>query len=117
MFPSFDHAKKDPEQGTIKFDGADGPAKDQVILVEGLYVLLSKEPWSNLSKDVFDKTFFIDTDLKETAKRLQKRMTSEMGLSPEEAESRIVGNDLVNAAYIHEFLDRKQQNMVKLVAS
>ena len=64
MFPSFDHAKKDPEQGTIKFDGADGPAKDQVVLVEGLYVLLSKEPWSNLSEDVFDKTLFVDTDLK-----------------------------------------------------
>lgn len=43
-FPDFDHAKKDPEEDKIKFDGK----KHQVVLVEGLYVLLNKEPWAQL---------------------------------------------------------------------
>lgn len=41
-FPSFDHAKKDPEENMINYD----KAKHQVVIVEGLYVLLEKEPWS-----------------------------------------------------------------------
>lgn len=55
-FPDFDHAKKDPEEGKIVFDSK----KHQVVLVEGLYVLLSKEPWGQL-KNIFSQTYFLDT--------------------------------------------------------
>lgn len=41
-FPDFDHAKKDPEEGKIHYDSQ----KQKVVLVEGLYVLLNKDPWS-----------------------------------------------------------------------
>ena len=43
-FPDFDHAKKDPEEGKIVYDSS----KQKVVLVEGLYVLLDKDPWSEL---------------------------------------------------------------------
>ena len=69
------------------------------MLVEGLYVLLDKEPWSKLEQ-VYDGTYYINTDLAETRDRLKKRMTTEMKLSPEEAEQRIEGNDFVNAKFI-----------------
>lgn len=62
LFPGFDHAVGDPEEGKIHFDRAE----HQIVLVEGLYVLLNQEPWKQL-QEVFDKTYFIDTDEKCTA--------------------------------------------------
>lgn len=67
-------------------------------------MLLDKEPWSKLDQ-VYDETYYINTDLAETSERLMKRMTTEMKLSPEEAEIRIKGNDFVNAEYIRDNVD------------
>ena len=39
-------------------------------------------------------------------------MQTEMGLSAEEAEVRIMGNDLVNAVYIQENTDMKQHEIL-----
>ena len=69
-FPDFDHAKGDPEEDKIKFDCR----ISDIVIVEGLYVLLEKDPWVNLKKHVFDKTYFIDVPKEITAKRLKKRM-------------------------------------------
>lgn len=55
-FPDFDHAKKDPEENKINFDSQ----IHQVVIVEGLYVLLNKEPWGQL-KNIFDLTYYLDT--------------------------------------------------------
>jgi len=44
-FPSFDHAKKDPEEDKIKLD-----KEHELVLVEGLYVLLDMEPWKKLQE-------------------------------------------------------------------
>ena len=43
-FPSFDHAKKDPEEAMIEFD----KNKHDAVIIEGLYVLLDYKPWSVL---------------------------------------------------------------------
>ena len=41
LFPFFDHAKKDPEENQIEFDSD----LTDIVLIEGLYVLIEKEPW------------------------------------------------------------------------
>lgn len=109
-FPSFDHAKKDPEQHMINFD----KDQHQVVIVEGLYVLLEKEPWSELKRELFAKTFFVDTDEERTRSRLKNRMINEMKLSSEEAEGRIEGNDLVNAKYIKENMDMTKHKVLEI---
>merc|ERR1712048_1462741 len=54
-FPGFDHAVGDPvENEHIVPEGYSG-----VIFVEGLYVLLSDEPWAR-AKDLFNETWFVD---------------------------------------------------------
>lgn len=97
VFPDFDHAKKDPEEGKIEYDSK----KHQVVLVEGLYVLLNIDPWCQL-KPIFSRTFFMDTQDKLIIERHKIRMTTKMGLTMEEAEVRIFGNDMVNAKFIKE---------------
>ena len=54
------------------------------MLVEGLYVLLDQVPWKEL-QNVFNKTYFIETDKPTVMQRLEKRMTEQMGLSVDEA--------------------------------
>lgn len=58
--------------------------------------MLDKDPWGQL-KSIFDMTFFLDTKEELLIERHKIRMTTKMGLSMEEAEKRIFGNDLVNA--------------------
>lgn len=41
-------------------------------------------------------------------------MTTEMQLAPEEAETRIYGNDLVNAKFIKENLDISKHQVIRL---
>lgn len=111
-FPSFDHAKKDPEQGSIQFDGK----KHEVVIIEGLYVLLDKSPWNDLqSKDVFEQTYFVDTSEEKTVSRLSNRMVNEMNLSQSEAEERINNNDLLNARFIKENTDFSKHGVVELM--
>ena len=44
LFPGFDHAVADPEEGKISFNSTE----HQIVLVEGLYVLLNQDPWKQL---------------------------------------------------------------------
>ena len=111
MFPGFDHAVGDPEEGEIAFDSKE----HDIVLVEGLYVLLNQDPWKQL-QEVFDKTYFIDTDEEKTAKRLKHRMMTEMKLAAEEADVRIYGNDLVNAKFIKVNLDLSKHQRIRLFA-
>jgi len=107
-FPDFDHAKKDPEENKIKFDCK----KHQVVLVEGLYVLLNKEPWAQL-KRIFSRTFFLDTEDDLIIKRHKTRMTTQMGLSEEEAERRIFENDMVNANFIKDNTSMEEHSVLR----
>ena len=109
-FPSFDHAKKDPEENAIHFDSS----KHDVVIIEGLYVLLDFVPWSDLQDKVFDKTYYLDTPLDKTKDRLLDRMQKEMGLSYKDAEERVENNDLVNAQYIRTKTDLKKHEVLKI---
>lgn len=106
-FPDFDHAKKDPEEGKIKFDRT----VHQVVLVEGLYVLLNKEPWRQL-KHIFSRTFFLNTEDNIMIQRHKMRMTTKMGLSEDEAERRIHENDMVNAKFIKENITMEEHRVL-----
>ena len=84
-----------------------------MVIVEGLYVLLDKEPWGQL-KDVFNRTFFLDTKDELLIQRHKIRMTTQMGLSDKEAEERIFGNDLVNAKFIKENTSMDHHTLLKI---
>lgn len=107
-FPDFDHAKKDPEEDKIHFDSK----KHRVVLVEGLYVLLNKDPWGQL-KHIFSKTFFMDTEDDVIIQRHKIRMTTQMGLTDEEAERRIFGNDMLNAKFIKDNTSMEEHNLLR----
>ena len=111
QFPSFDHAKKDPEENQIIFDSEN----DQVVIIEGLYVLLNKKPWKQLQEeDVFEKTIFVNTSEQKTVSRLENRMVNEMKLEPSVAQSRIYNNDLINARYIKDNMSMEDHTVVEI---
>ena len=56
--------------------------KHKIVFVEGLYVLLDKEPWNQL-QTLFDFTYFVGTSPEVTVNRLFRRMTTQMGLTKE----------------------------------
>ena len=107
-FPDFDHAKKDPEEGKINFDAK----MHRIVLIEGLYVLLNKDPWSQL-KQIFSKTYFVDTEDDIIIQRHKTRMTTQMGLTEEEAETRIFGNDMINAEFIKANTSMSDHNILR----
>ena len=70
-------------------------ADHQVVLVEGNYLLLKAEPWSELA-GLFDITVFINPGLKVLEKRLIQRWLDH-DHTPEEARTRALSNDIPNA--------------------
>jgi pantothenate kinase len=76
--------------------GADVIAADtKFILVEGLYLLLQREPWSELHA-LYDDSIFLDVSLAETKRRLMNRWLG-FGKSEEDSLAWIASNDLPNA--------------------
>ncbi|CAM9700112.1 unnamed protein product [Phaeothamnion confervicola] len=97
-FPSFDHAAKDPVEDDIEVQ------KDhRVVLVEGLYVALSIEPWYALSAlaSVFDETWLVSCDADAAAARLVARhVATGIGGDREMAEKRVHSNDGPNGRFL-----------------
>ena len=56
----------------------------QIVIVEGLYLLLDDPPWSSLKQEVFDVTWFLDVSLNECRRRVEERHV-DTGLTREEA--------------------------------
>ena len=100
VFPSFDHAAKDPKEDSIEVKPS-----HKVVIVEGLYLLMDLPPW-NAIKDLLDVTFFLDCPEEEIKRRLVGRHMESMGLSAEEAVNRVVGSDLINAVEVMACKDR-----------
>ncbi|CAM9222064.1 unnamed protein product [Ectocarpus fasciculatus] len=100
VFPSFDHAAKDPKENSIEVKPS-----HKVVIVEGLYLLLDTPPWNSI-KDLLDVTIFLDCPEEELKRRLVKRHMASMGLSAEEALDRVVGSDLINAIEVMACNDR-----------
>ena len=93
-FPSFDHSVGDPIENDIEVR-----VEHQFVIVEGLYLLFSKEPWSNI-KDIVDISIFIDCSEDILKERLIKRHMEVFHMTKEEAEHRAINNDLPNAIEI-----------------
>lgn len=92
LFPTFDHAEKDPRPGAIRVTPA-----ASLVIVEGIYVLMRE--W-NL-ESLFDLRIFLDCDLDTATDRLTLRHVA-CGISntPEEARHRALTNDRVNSLEI-----------------
>lgn len=89
-YPLFDRAQDRtlPDAGLLKSD-------TPLVVVEGNYLLLQREPWAGLNV-LFDLTVMLAPDLAEIEARLVARWLDH-GLSPAEAKARACGNDLANA--------------------
>lgn len=93
--PAFDHYIGDPVPAAIAIS-----SECEIVLVEGLYLLLDQVPWSHLS-DVLDESWFLATDLGVSLDRLQARQRADHPLlSLDEIKTRIEENDSRNASAV-----------------
>lgn len=89
-YPTFDRAldKAIAGQGVVQ-------SHDQVILIEGNYLLLDEEPWSQISP-LFDHSIFLNTPMDVLKSRLIQRWRAH-DHSADDAEKRALSNDIPNA--------------------
>ncbi|KAI1086927.1 phosphoribulokinase/uridine kinase [Rostrohypoxylon terebratum] len=93
--PSFDHAVKDP----VPNDIAILPCH-RVVVFEGNYVCLDKEPWRSAAA-LMDERWFVKVDFATARGRLVKRhVKAGIARDEEEAGRRTDENDLVNGEQI-----------------
>lgn len=89
--PSFDHAIKDP----VAYDIPILPTT-KIIVFEGNYLSLDKEPWSTAA-GLMDELWFVEVDFEVAKRRLVERhVRTGVTATREEAEMRVRENDLVN---------------------
>lgn len=93
-FPSFDHAVGDPIEGDIVVNES-----HRIVLVEGNYLCLDLLPWSKLTTDVFDFTYFLSADISVIEERVYSRHMS-LGYGDEYSRNRVNTNDSPNAVLI-----------------
>lgn len=93
--PSFDHAVKDPKEADIPI-----LPSHRIVVFEGNYVALDKEPWSAAAR-LMDEVWFVDVDFAVARRRLVARHVK-AGIAADEAEAdrRAVENDLPNGEEI-----------------
>lgn len=103
LAPSFDHARGDPIPDDIEI----GPEVD-VVLVEGLYCLLSApSDWARLVRDQFDARVLVDCSIETAAQRIVARhVATGVALDAASAQLRWESSDLLNAQHVHASLDR-----------
>ncbi|MBR9910445.1 MAG: uridine kinase [Gammaproteobacteria bacterium] len=90
FFPSFDHRAGDPVENDIQLSSS-----HSLVLVEGNYLLLNAAPWCRLRDEVFDETWYLDVPLQECNRRVMARHLK-VGLSEEQARTRVMANDALN---------------------
>lgn len=90
--PSFDHAVKDPVADDIRI-----APESKVVIFEGLYVNLNREPWSSAAA-LMDECWFVEVDREIARDRLVKRHVAS-GIVPDvaAAKHRISSTDFLNA--------------------
>lgn len=84
-------------------------ASTRFIIVEGLYLLLKREPWNKLVA-LFDLTIFLDVPKSEIERRLTKRIL-EHGHDADYARNWIATNDMLN---VDEVIGNSQKANVTL---
>jgi pantothenate kinase len=93
--PSFDHAVKDPKADDIPI-----LPTTKIIIFEGNYLSLDKEPWSTAAA-LMDELWFVEVDFEVARRRLVERhVRTGVTATAEEAERRVTENDLVNGEEI-----------------
>lgn len=96
--PSFDHAVKDPVEDDIPI-----APTTQVVIFEGLYTVLDREPWRDAAA-LMDELWFIDVPMDVAVARLVKRHVA-AGISPDpqHAQIRVLESDMRNGREILEY--------------
>jgi pantothenate kinase len=93
--PSFDHSIKDPVDDDIAI-----AASVRVVVFEGNYCSLDKEPWKDAA-ELMDERWFVDVAFDVARKRLTHRhVKAGIAANEEEAGRRADENDLVNGQEI-----------------
>lgn len=95
LAPSFDHALKDPKADDIAI-----LPSHRLVVFEGNYVALGREPWASAAR-LMDEVWFVDVDFAVARRRLVARHVK-AGIARDEAEAdrRAVENDLPNGEEI-----------------
>ena len=106
--PRFDHRKGDPVEDTIIV--TEGP---QIILVEGNYLLLDVEPWSQLRTNVFDETWFLNVSISECNRRVRERHI-ETGLTEEQAQLQVENNDSINSKLVNKASSKNVDRIIQI---
>lgn len=95
--PSFDHAVKDPKENDIVIRPG-----HRIVVFEGNYVVLDKEPWREAA-GFMDERWFVDVDFETARRRLVTRhVKAGLARDEEDARKRADENDLVNGKQIVE---------------
>lgn len=104
LFPAFDHAEQDPRPQAIEVT-----AQTPLIIVEGLYLLLSAWQMSHL----FDLTVFIDCPVATAMRRVAARhLACGLCATAEAAHERVETNDRLNAATLLKDGCRERANLL-----
>lgn len=99
LAPSFDHAAKDPVA-----DGIEISPDIKFVVLEGNYLLLNEDPWSQVNTLV-DDTWFVDVDPDLARNRIAKRhIKAGIESTWDDAVRRAEGNDLLNGVEIRKKL-------------
>ncbi|CAG8961356.1 hypothetical protein HYFRA_00013817 [Hymenoscyphus fraxineus] len=99
LAPSFDHAAKDSVANGIVIS-----PNIKFVILEGNYLLLNEDPWSQINKLV-DDTWFVDVDPDLARNRIAKRhIKAGIESTWEDAVKRAEGNDLLNGVEIRKNL-------------
>jgi pantothenate kinase len=95
FYPVFDRSldKAVPNAASISKD-------TQIVVIEGNYLLLKEEPWSDL-RQFFDLSVFVRPDLDVLQGRLIDRW-HQYGFDADSAFQKAMGNDIPNAIYVLE---------------
>ncbi|KAM0808903.1 hypothetical protein AB5N19_09246 [Seiridium cardinale] len=97
--PSFDHAAKDPVDDDIEIK-----PNHRIVVFEGNYVCLDKEPWSKAA-ELMDLRWFVHVDREIARQRLAERhRQAGLAENKEAGLKRADENDLLNGDYLEEFM-------------
>ncbi|KAH7384370.1 P-loop containing nucleoside triphosphate hydrolase protein [Phaeosphaeria sp. MPI-PUGE-AT-0046c] len=99
LAPSFDHATKDPVEGSIVVS-----SRTRLVIVEGNYTLLDQAPWSDVARSCTER-WFVDAPVDLVRNRLAKRhLAAGIETTMEAAVRRAEENDVPNGAMIRSML-------------
>ncbi|KAI0487009.1 P-loop containing nucleoside triphosphate hydrolase protein [Xylaria cf. heliscus] len=99
LAPSFDHKVKDPVAEAIRIE-----PETEIVIVEGNWLLLDREPWTQIPQYV-DDTWFVDVRPELASHRIALRHIS-AGIENtwEAAMARVDANDLLNGDEVRKHL-------------